>query len=60
MAEGSGKFIEIGMPGSDCCICELTVNQNNEQRICVGEGCHDPFPGGDGAVSDFCMFGGIS
>ena len=24
MVGPSGKFIEIGMPGSDCCICEGT------------------------------------
>ena len=35
MAEGSGRFIEIGMPGSDCCVCELNVNTNNSQEHCM-------------------------
>ena len=38
MAEGSGRFIEIGMPGSDCCVCELNVNTNNSQEHCMDGG----------------------
>lgn len=52
MPEESGKFIEIGMPGSDCCICELQRNRNTDTEICSTDPENFPPPSGIG----FCAF----